>query len=123
MLVYSPAVEADDNMTVWNHIGKKYMMEKLQNATRKLLIPTSTGIFCLSRNGASTGSTASFSSTTKKTKKNTTAATRVEITRASSHCPMFENNHRQQTNFTYRQLFVIAITQEEQGRKDLGRSC
>ena len=93
MVFYSPAVEADDNMTVWNHIGKKYMMEKLQNATRKLLIPTSTGIFCVSRNGANTGSTASFNSTTKKTRKNTTAATRVEITRASSHCQMLKNGH------------------------------
>ena len=92
--VYSPAVEADDNMTVWNHIGKKYMMEKLQKATRKLLIPTSTGILCLSRNGARTGSMASFNSTTRKRRKNTMAATRVEITRASSHCTMFENNCR-----------------------------
>ena len=92
MPLYSPAVEADDNMTVWNHIGKKYMTEKLQNATRKLLTPTSTGIFCLSRNGARTGSTASFNSTTRKMRKNATAATKVEITRASSHYRVFENN-------------------------------
>ena len=110
--VYSPAVEADDNMTVWNHIGKKYMMAKLQKATRKLLIPTSTGIFCLSRNGARTGSTASFNSTTRKRKKNTMETTRVEITRASSHYPMFENNRPQRTVFTYRELFVVAITQK-----------
>ena len=86
-------MEADDNITVWNHIGKKYMTEKLQQATRKLLVPTRTGIFCFSRNGASTGSTANFSSTTRKRRKNTKAATRVEITRGSSHYSIFENNH------------------------------
>ena len=94
MLFYPPAIEADDNMTVWNHIGKKKMTVKLQIPTRKLLIPTSTGIFCLSRNGASTGSMASFSSMTRKMRKNTMAATRVEITRASLHYPVFEKDHR-----------------------------
>ena len=84
-MLYSPAVEAEDSITVWNHIGKKYMTEKLQKATRKLLVPTRTGIFCLSRCGASTGSTATFSSITRKRKKDTTATTRAEITRASSH--------------------------------------
>ena len=86
----SPAVEADDNMTVWNHIGKKYNTEKLQKATRKLLIPKRMGIFSLSRNGASTGSTASFNSTTRKRRKNPIEATRAEITRASSHYPTSE---------------------------------
>jgi hypothetical protein len=87
-------VEADDTITVWNHIGKKYLTEKSQKATRKLLIPTRTGIFCFSRNGANTGSTASFSSMTRKRKKSTQAAARVEITRASSHCSIFENGHQ-----------------------------
>jgi hypothetical protein len=86
-------MEADDTITVWNHIGKKYMMEKLQKATRKLLIPTRTGIFCFSRNGAITGSAASFSSMTRKRRKNTKAAARVEVTRASSHCSILENGH------------------------------
>jgi len=90
---HSPATEADDNITVWNHIGKKYMMEKLQKATRKLLIPTSTGIFCLSRYGVNTGSMAIFSSTTRKRRKNPMATTRDEITRASSHCSVLENGH------------------------------
>ena len=92
MLSYSPAVEADDNITVWNHIGKRYRVEKLQKATKKLLVPTSTGIFCLSKNGANTGSMASFNSTTRKRRKKTTVATRLEITRASSHYQMFENS-------------------------------
>ena len=87
---YSPAVDADDNMTVWNHIGKKYTTEKLQNATRKLLMPKRTGTFCLSRNGASTGSTASFNSTTRKRRKNVMAATRAEITRGSCHYQTLE---------------------------------
>ena len=51
-----PAVDALVKMTVWNHIGKKYMIEKLQIATRKLDIPTKSGIFCLRRDGARTGS-------------------------------------------------------------------
>ena len=86
-------MDADDNITVWNHVGKKYIMEKLQKATMKLLIPMRTGIFCFSRNGANTGSTASFSSTTRKRRKNTKATTRVEITRASFHYSIFENSH------------------------------
>jgi len=90
---HSPAMEADDNITVWNHIGKKYMMEKLQKATRKLLAPTRTGIFCLSKNGANTGSTASLSSTIRKRRKNTTATTRVEITRTSFHYPIIGDSH------------------------------
>ena len=93
ILLHSPATEAGDNITVWNHIGKKYMTEKLQKATRKLLIPTRTGIFCFSRCGVNTGSMASFSSTTRKRKKNTRATTRDEITRASSHYPILENDH------------------------------
>lgn len=38
------------------------MTEKLHVATRKLLMPTRTGIFCFSKNGASTGSGATKSS-------------------------------------------------------------
>ena len=60
-------------------------MEKLQKPARKLLAPTRTGIFCLSRKGVKTGLTASFSSTTKKRRKNTQATTKVEMTRTSSH--------------------------------------
>ena len=41
----SPAVDADDNMTVWSHVGKKYVAERLQTATRALLQPTRTGTF------------------------------------------------------------------------------
>jgi len=44
-------------------MGKKYMIEKLQVATRKLEMPTRTGILLSSRNGARIGSGATFSST------------------------------------------------------------
>ena len=60
---YVPASLALVNMTVWNHVGKLYMTVKLQVATRKLLTPTNTGIFSLSRNGAKIGSGATLSST------------------------------------------------------------
>lgn len=53
-------------MTVWNHSGRKYITEKLHVATRKLDNPTSTGIFCLSRKGARTGSGAINISTVRK---------------------------------------------------------
>ena len=57
------------NMTVWNHIGKKYMIEKLHIGTKKLDAPTKTGIFCLRRDaaGARTGSSATRISTMRKT--------------------------------------------------------
>jgi hypothetical protein len=89
-------MNADVNITVWNHTGKKYMTEKLQKETKKLLIPMSAGIFCLSRKGASTGSIANFSSTRMNKRKNSMVTPRVEITRASSHCSMFENGDWQQ---------------------------
>ena len=88
-------MEADVSITVWNHVGKKYVMEKLQKPARKLVAPTRTGIFCLSRNGVKTGSMANFSSTTKKRRKDTQVTTRVEITRTSSHCSNAENRNRQ----------------------------
>lgn len=53
---HAPASLALVSITVWNHVGKLYMTEKLHVATRKLLMPTRTGIFCFRRNGASTGS-------------------------------------------------------------------
>jgi hypothetical protein len=110
---HSPAMEADVNITVWNHIGKKYIMEKLQNATRKLLIPTRTGIFCFSRKGVRTGSATTFSSIKMNRRKNRMATTRVEMTRASSHYSTSENNHPERTDYTHRELFVVAITQEQ----------
>lgn len=54
----APASLALVSRTVWNHVGKLYMTMKLHVATRKLLMPTSTGIFCFRREGARTGSTA-----------------------------------------------------------------
>lgn len=42
---HAPAVEALVIATVWNHIGKKYITEKLHVATKKLEHPTNTGIF------------------------------------------------------------------------------
>lgn len=58
-------------MTVWNHIGKKYMIEKLHIATKKLEHPTSTGIRCLRRKGVMTGSTETKISTMMKVRANT----------------------------------------------------
>ena len=80
-----PAVEADVTMTVWNHIGKKQNTEKLHRPTRKLLIPTSTGIFCFKRNGARTGSGAIRNSTTMKAIANTTPMTTGTMTWALAH--------------------------------------
>ena len=58
----APAVLALVKATVSNHIGKKYMTEKLQLATRKFWMPIRTGIFWRSRKGARTGSGARTSS-------------------------------------------------------------
>ena len=93
-------MEADVNITVWNHIGKKYMIEKLQNPTRKLLTPTRTGTFSFSRKGASTGSTTTFSSMMMNRKKNTMAATKVERTRGLLHYSIFENKYQQRMGHT-----------------------
>jgi len=40
-----PAMEALVSITVWNHMGKKYVIAKLHIATKKLEMPTKTGIF------------------------------------------------------------------------------
>lgn len=66
--------------TVWNHVGKLYMMVKLQVATRKLLIPTSTGIFLLRRKGARTGSGATYNSTRIKTMAKTMESVKGKYT-------------------------------------------
>lgn len=72
-------------MTVWNQVGKKYIMVKLHIATRKLLSPTSTGIFCFRRNGARTGSGATFNSMKMNAMVKTPANIRGTITCGSSH--------------------------------------
>jgi hypothetical protein len=82
----APASEALVSITVWNHIGKKYVMAKLQFATRKLLMPTSTGIFCFSRNGASIGSAAKRSSQMTNTRNNTSDSTNGTMTVWSLIC-------------------------------------
>jgi hypothetical protein len=106
-------MNADVNITVWNHTGKKYITEKLQNETRKLLIPMSAGIFCLSRIGASTGSIANFSSMRMKKRKKRMVTPRVEITRESSHYSKVEDSDWPQAGFTHRESLVITITQEQ----------
>ena len=68
--------------TVWNHIGKKYMIAKLQFATKKLLTPTKTGTFCASKNGASIGSGATNSSKRTNDMKKTMDKTKGIITEA-----------------------------------------
>lgn len=81
-----PAVDAFVCMTVWNHIGKKYMMEKLQIATRKFEAPTRSGIFCTSKNGAITGSGATKSSMSMKDNPETAAIIRGTTTVLWDHC-------------------------------------
>ena len=76
----APAVDAFVMGTVWNHIGKKYMMEKLHIATRKFEQPTSTGILCLSKNRAKTGSGEIKSSAIRKAIANTPAHVMDAIT-------------------------------------------
>jgi hypothetical protein len=61
------------------------MMEKLHIATKKLLHPVKTGIFCLSRKGARTGSGAQKISTVMKEMKNIMPMTRGIITVGLDH--------------------------------------
>lgn len=81
-----PAVDALVRATVWNHIGKKYITEKLQNATRKLLAPTRTGTFCFNRNGAMMGSGATNNSTKMKTTEKMPTRASGTYTHWSDHC-------------------------------------
>lgn len=81
-----PAMEALVIGTVWNHMGKKYMTEKLQMATRKLEIPTKTGILRRKRKGANIGSGATKISTKMNAMENTTAIIREVITAGLDHC-------------------------------------
>lgn len=60
-------------ITVWNHIGKKYVIEKLQRAPRKFDVLMSMGIFCTSKKGAMTGSGTIRSSMSMKANPDTTA--------------------------------------------------
>lgn len=62
------------------------MMEKLQEATRKLDIPTRTGIFCLSRKGAKTGSGATNNSTMKNVTQQMLAVIMDAVTVIFDHC-------------------------------------
>ena len=73
------------NMTVWNHIGKKYMIEKLHIGTRKLDAPTKRGIFCLRRDGARTGSGAMKNSTMRKRMANMHARVMDMMTAGFDH--------------------------------------
>ena len=81
----SPAVLALVKATVSNHIGKKYMTEKLQLATRKFWIPMRTGIFWRSRKGARTGSGASRSSKRTNMMNSTPETMRGAYTDESPH--------------------------------------
>jgi hypothetical protein len=78
-------VDALVNTTVWNHIGKKYMIVKLQVETGKLDALTKRGIFCLRRDGARTGSGAMKNSTTRKTIANMHARMMDVIRAGSDH--------------------------------------
>lgn len=83
-----PAKDALVIATVWNHIGKKYMIEKLQIATRKLEIPTKTGILRRKRKGANIGSGATKISTKMNAIENVTAIITEIITSGLDHCRM-----------------------------------
>ena len=72
-------------ITVWNHIGKKYVIEKLQRATRKFDALTSMGTFCASKKGAMTGSGAIRSSMSMKADPDTTAVIIEATTVGSDH--------------------------------------
>jgi hypothetical protein len=85
-----PAKDALVIATVWNHIGKKYMIEKLQMATRKLEIPTKTGILRRKRKGANIGSGATKISTKMNAIENVTAIITEIITAGLDHCRMDE---------------------------------
>jgi len=72
-------------LTVWNHMGKKYMIEKLHIATKKFDIPTRTGILCFRRKGARTGSRDTRNSMQRKRHANATARTREARTTGLDH--------------------------------------
>ena len=82
-------------MTVWNHIGKKYMTEKLHIATRRFEIPTKTGIFCLRRDGARTGSGATKNSTSRKRMANMLARTMDVMTAGFDHWIGISTQHEE----------------------------
>lgn len=85
-VLISPAMEALDNITVWNHMGRKYMMEKLQVATMKFESPTNTGIFWARRPGASTGSGAKRISITINRREKMKVDVADAITNGWVHC-------------------------------------
>ena len=72
-------------ITVWNHIGKKYVIEKSQRATRKFDALTRTGTFCTSKKGAMTGSWAIRTSMSIKANPDTTAVIIEATTVGSDH--------------------------------------
>lgn len=71
--------------TVSNHIGKKYVTAKLQLETKKLLIPTRTGILCFRRKGANIGSGAKINSATTNSTKKITAKVKGIMTDILDH--------------------------------------
>lgn len=76
MTKFSPASLALVNMTVWNHVGRLYIMAKLHIETMKLATPTSMGTLEYTNRGGSTGSVAYRSSTTKKQMNKTAESAR-----------------------------------------------
>ena len=73
------------SITVSNHIGKKYMIEKLQRATRKFEIDMMTASLCFKRNGTIMGSGTTYNSTNIKRRTETPDTTREEMTLRSDH--------------------------------------
>ena len=99
------------------------MIAKLHSATRKLDIPTRTGIFCFSRKGAKTGSGATKSSTSKKAGTDATAIIKEVITLTSDHysrsSALSRGHDVTEWMSAYRQAFVVPHAEKNEGRSNL----
>lgn len=89
------------------------MTEKLHRETRKLLVATKTGTRCFNRDGASTGSGATSSSTSTNATENTPAKARGMTTQGSSHYGNVKFMNWE-SNKIYRVVFIELHTQERQ---------
>ena len=95
------------------------MTVKLHVATRKLLTPTSTGIFCRSRNGASIGSGASASSTSTKRSAKTPLNVSGTKTEGEDHYERLGADAWKGRGGTYRVLFAESRAKEDEEGEDL----
>src|ERR1700722_12279642 len=92
-------------------------MLKLHIATKKLLVPTKTGIFCFRRDGARTGSVAMQISTIRKHRKNTMLRAKGVYTVESDHCTIIQKKGQgmwECEGMSYGTPFVIPGAEEDQ---------